>query len=144
MIGAKTGDGRIRALLDELGAPYELNSSGNYEVTCEFKDKRSQKVFIVSDTTYVDQLEIRDVSTIGFVSDAPLHADIANALLIYNTEVAFGAWRLSRHDDDDGCTAVFTIHIAAATTAKSLETAIWQAARAGDTVEERFTSEDTF
>jgi hypothetical protein len=55
-----------------------------------------------------------------------------------------GAWRLTRHEEDDGCTAIFSVAIAAQTTAKALYTAIGETAKAADIAEERFTGEDEF
>lgn len=144
MIGATTADSRIPALLEELGLRYRFVDCGQFEVPISLDNGRTQKVYIASGTYRVDQVEVREVSSPGFVAEAAPHADIANALLAHNAEVPIGSWRLHRHQHDGGCTAIFSIHIAADTNAATLSTVIQQAARAADTVERQFTGEDKF
>ena len=144
MIGSKTGDDRVRVLLTELGLEFNLTGNGDFIVNIEFEDGRGQGVIISSATSSVDRIELREVSTVGFETDAPPDAEIGNALLIHNAEVTLGAWLLHRHDDDDGCTAIFRCPVAAATTAQSLYTVIAEVARAGDFIEERFTGQDEY
>ena len=144
MLGATAGDLRVQTLLDELGLRYKFVDCGQFQVRMALENGRKQAVYIASDTYRVDQVEIREVSSPGFKAEAAPHADIANALLAHNAELPIGAWRLHRLQHDEGCTAIFSIHIAANTTAATLRTAIQQVARAADTVEQHFTGEDKF
>ena len=144
MIGAKTGDNRVRRLLEELELKYEITTEGNFTVEFTVGEDRSQAVHIDSDTRYVDRLEIRQVWSIGLRSDAPLHADVANALLVYNASVELGAWQLIRNPDDDGCSAIFVIHLAADTTATTLTSVMHAVGLAADEIEEKLTGEDNY
>ena len=123
---------------------YKFVDCGQFQVRISLDDGRTQAVYIASDTYHVDRVEVREISSPGFMAEAAPHADIANALLAHNAEVPIGSWRLHRHQHDDGCTAIFSIHISADTTAATLSTVIQEAALAADTVERHFTGDDKF
>ena len=144
MIDENKGDHRVRVLLTELGLDFNLTDIGDFSVNVEFDDGRGQGVIIASPTYYVDRLEVREVLTVGFEFEAPLSADIGNALLIHNASVNLGAWMVNPHDDDIGGTAIFRCPVGAVTTAQSLYTVIIEVAKAGDFVEEKFTGKDEF
>jgi len=145
MIGQTTPDARVQHLLEQLELQYEVSDDATYSVVFAIDDERSQEVCINSQTEFLDKLEIRDVWSIAFVTDAPLHADIANALLIQNSDLKMGAWELSRRSgDSDGVIASFRIAIAANTSSNALRSAMHMAARIADEVEQKFTSEDRF
>ena len=143
MIGAKTGDDRVRRLLEELKLPYDIDKDGDFRIVFNIDDTRSQVVAVESETRQVDNLEIRGVWSIGLKSEAPLHADVANALLVHNGSVELGAWQLIRKEDDS-CTAIFLCPIAANTTAASLRSVMHAVALAADHIEEQLTGEDDF
>jgi hypothetical protein len=150
MIGARTGDYRVQRLLDELNLNYEITINGNFNVPFHIDHERSQAVYIESGTQHVDQIEVRQVWSIGLRSEAPLHADIANALLVYNANVNLGAWQLLRDSEGDrsatgdGCLAIFMIPIAAETTAKALRAVMHSVARAADDIEEKLSGNDEY
>ncbi len=144
MIGEKTGDQRVRRLLDELGLKYDIDGSGDFAVPFTVGEDRSQTIYIDSDTRYVDRLEVRHVWSIGLRSEAPLPADVANALLVYNANVNLGAWQLIREEDDEACIAIFLIPIAADTSAKALLSVMHAVGTAADVIEEKLTDEDKY
>ena len=145
MIGQPTPDARVERLLEQLEFKYEISDDGTYSVVFAIDDERSQEVNINSQTEFLDKLEIRDVWSIAFVTEAPLHADIANALLIQNADLKMGAWELSRRSgDSDGVIASFRISIAATTSSNALQSAMHMAAKIADEVEQKFTGEDRF
>ena len=148
MIGAKTGDNRVRKLLDQLELKYEIDNEGDLSVVFGVGEDRSQVVHIDSHTRYVDRLEIRGVWSMGLRSEAPLHADIANALLVYNASVDLGAWQLVRDSDSgvdgEGCFAAFMVFVAADITAQSLLSVMHAVGSAADEIEEKIAGEDRF
>jgi hypothetical protein len=100
MIGAKQGDSRVQALLNELELEYDIDSDGDFRVGFQLEDGRTQLAFIRSETTQFGKFDIREIFSVAHISDGPLDADLANALLIYNAHVKLGSWRVDRQDDD--------------------------------------------
>jgi len=145
MIGSPSADPRVQRHLEQLGIAYELIDNGTFCIVVCFRNNgRAQEVYIHSETSLLDKLEVRDVWAVGFVSDAPLHADIANALLVYNQGVKMGAWQLRRHPDNQGCIAEFRIPIAADAALDDFRTTLETVADIADGVEEKLTGEDRF
>src|SRR6266576_3682490 len=96
MIGSKQGDRRVQALLNDLELKYEIDSDGDFKVAFELESGRSQVAFIRSETESLGKFEIREIFSVGYTSEGPLNADIANALLIFNGHVKLGSWRVAR------------------------------------------------
>jgi len=145
MTGNPSADPRVQRHLEELGIAYELIDNGTFCIVVRFRNNdRAQEVYISSEISLLDNLEIRDIWAVGFISDAPLHADIANALLVYNQGVKMGAWQLRRRPDNDGCIAEFRIPIAANAALDAFQTALETVADIADGVEEKLTGEDRF
>lgn len=143
MTEPKPPDPRVQTHLNALGLRFTVSDAGLFTVAFEVEGDRTQDVHIASATTFIDQLEIRDVYSYGLSSETPLHADIANALLAYNDAIRLGAWKLLR-GDGDSCSAVFCIPIAANTTANALLFALETAVKHADLMAERFVGEDCY
>ena len=143
MIGAKQGDSRVQALLNELEMEYDIDSDGDFRVGFRLEDGRTQLAFIRSETTQFGEFDIREIFSVAHISDGPLDADLANALLIYNAHIKLGSWRVQRQDDDKRVVA-FAVQIAANTDAKSLYTAISLVINTADDVERKLNEEDKF
>ena len=143
MIGAKQGDNRVQALLDELELKYDIDSDGDFRVGFDLEDGRAQLGFIRSQTTQFGKFDIREVFAVAHISEGPLPADLANALLIYNAHVKLGSWRVERQPDDK-CIVAFAVQIAANTDAKSLYTALSLVVNTADNVERKLGEDDKF
>ena len=143
MIGAKQGDSRVQALLNELEMKYDIDSDGDFRVGFQLEDGRTQLAFIRSETTQFGKFDIREIFAVAHISDGPLDADLANALLIYNAHIKLGSWRVQRQDDDK-CVVAFAVQIAANADAKSLYTAINLVINTADDVERKLDEEDKF
>lgn len=143
MIGAKTGDDRVRRLLDELQLRYQIDEEGDFFVTFNIDDVRSQTVTVESQTREMGNLEVRGIWSMGFESASPLDADTATALLIHNGDLNLGAWQLITNQDNS-CMALFLCSIAAVTTAASLRSVMHAVALAADEIEEKLTGKDIF
>jgi len=59
MIGAKQGDSRVQALLEELELKYDIDSDGDFRVGFQLENGRSQLGFIRSETTQFGKFDIR-------------------------------------------------------------------------------------
>jgi hypothetical protein len=143
MIGAKQGDSRVQALLDELELQYDIDSDGDFRVGFQLEDGRTQLAFIRSETTQFGKFDIREIFSVAHISDGPLDGELANALLIYNARVKLGSWRVDRQGDDT-CIVAFAVQIAANTDAKSLYTALRLVIETADDVERKLDEEDKF
>src|SRR4051812_19328228 len=143
MIGARQADSRVQALLDELELKYDIDSDGDFRVGFELDDGRAQLGFIRSETTQFGKFDIREVFAVAHISEGPLPADLANALLIYNAHVKLGSWRVERQPDDK-CVVVFAVQIAADPDPKSLYTAMSLVVHTADNVERKLDADDKF
>ena len=143
MIGAKSGDKRVQALLDELELKYEIDSDGDFKVAFDLEEGRSHVAFIRSETTQFGKFDIREIFAIAHISEGPLDTELANALLIYNAHVKIGSWRVMRLDDER-CIVAFAAQIAANTDSRSLLTALHAVLQTADEVESKLDEEDRF
>ena len=143
MIGAKQGDNRVQALLEELELKYDIDSDGDFRVGFELENGRAQLAFIRSETTQFGNFDIREIFSVAKISEGPLDAELANALLIYNAHVKLGSWRVIRQEDDQ-CIVAFAVQIAANTDATSLYTALRLVIDTADNVEHKLDEEDKF
>ena len=143
MIGAKQGDSRVQALLEELELKYDIDSDGDFRVGFELDNGRTQLAFIRSETTQFGKFDIREIFSVAHISEGPLDRQLANALLIYNAHVKLGSWRVSRQQDDR-CIVVFAVQIAANTDAASLYTALRLVIDTADDIERKLDEEDKF
>ena len=143
MIGSKQGDNRIQTLLEELELKYDIDNDGDFRVAFELEDGRAQLAFIRSETTQFGNFDIREIFSVAYISDGPVDAQLANALLIYNAHVKLGSWRVERQPDDQ-CVVAFAVQIAANTDARSLFTALRLVIDTADNVERKLDEEDKF
>ena len=143
MIGAKQGDNRVQALLEELDLKYDIDGDGDFRVAFELENGRTQLAFIRSETTQFGKFDIREIFSVAYISEGPLDAQLANALLIYNAHIKLGSWRVERQQDDS-CIVAFAVQIAANTDAKSLYTALRLVIDTADDIEGKLDEEDKF
>ena len=143
MIGAKQGDNRVQVLLEELELKYDIDSDGDFRVGFDLENGRAQLAFIRSETSQFGKFDIREIFAVAHISEGPLNADLANALLIYNAHVKLGSWRVERQPDDK-CVVAFAVQIAANTDAASLYTALRLVIDTADAIERKLDEEDKF
>ncbi len=135
-------DKRISILLDELSIDYDIDENGDFIASFMVGKRRSQRVFINSDTRSIGDLEIRKIHSIAYRSDAPLSRKVANLLLEINHRSMLGAWQLMA--TEDGFDAAYNAQIAADTDAMTLLTAIKAVVESADSIENYLTGEDVF
>ncbi len=141
----KTGDPRVKALLDQIGYKYELTTSGDFKlIPIKTEDGRSQLVYVNSNTQQYSTLEIREVMSPAYLSTGPLSAAVANRLLRENSEVKFGAWRVELHNNGQKYLALFAVQISASTDAETLRLAIKSVLLVADRMEKELTGTDDY
>lgn len=131
---AKEGDARVRRLLEELELKWTIDKDGDFRLHNQVEsDDRSQLIWVLSNTSDLRNLEVREVWSIGFKSAEPFSAEIARRLLTQNTQTKVGAWQMRKMGDD--YVAVFSAQIAANTDAETLQTVIDAVATTADEME---------
>ncbi|WP_460194814.1 hypothetical protein [Thermosynechococcus sp. FA-CM-4201] len=126
-------DVRVGRLLDHLGIRYQVDEDGDYRVVFDLGNGRSQQAFIDSQTQQLGSYEIRDVWSIGYISDGYLDQEVANYLLIENANTKIGAWEL--RSNGNKYAAVFCNKIAADCDAEALYTSIRVVLQVADELE---------
>lgn len=141
--GAKKGDPRVERLLDLHGLSYSIDKDGDFKVTVEFDNGRSQVAFINSDTQYIADFEIREIWSVAYISEGFLDIDTANSLLLHNHQLKMGSWRLIANDNNIYFVA-YCIQIAADCDPVSFEQALSFVLEVADDMEEKLTGKDVF
>lgn len=129
-----SGDARVSRLLEALGLKWTIDNDGDFRMHNEVGDGRSQLIWVLSNTSQLKHLEVREIWSIGYQSDQPFSADIARRLLIENTETKVGAWQMRKMGDKYA--AVFSAQIAANTNAETLEAIVDAVSVTADNFEE--------
>ncbi len=118
-IGAKKqGDPRVKELLDRSEMKYEVDSDGDFKLINVFDNGRSHVVYIVSETSRLGDLEIREIFSIGYLAADGMPEEVARNLLMENRRIKLGAWALAQAGEREA--GVFRAQIAADTDAKTL------------------------
>jgi hypothetical protein len=141
--GAKKGDPRVERLLQILELGYSVDKDGDFKVTIEFANGRSQVAFINSDTQMLDNFEIREIWSVAYISEGYLDIDTANTLLLYNYELKMGSWRMIPADNNVYFVA-YCIQIAADCDPDSFYKALTFVLEVTDDMEEKLTGKDLF
>ncbi|MBU6302416.1 MAG: hypothetical protein KGS60_12725 [Verrucomicrobia bacterium] len=140
-VGKKSaGDPRVGVLLDQAGLKFTVDPEGDFRLHNEVSDGRSQLIWILSKTSGLGDLEIREVWSIAFKSPEPFSAKVGHLLLEQNGQTKIGAWQMRKMGDDFA--AVFSAQIAADTDVDSLVTVIQAVAETADDMEEELSEGD--
>ena len=141
---ATAGDSRVRALLDELGYQYEVDTDGDFRAVFEFEgEKRSQVVYINSKTSDFDGIEIREVWSPAIESKGPFTPKIANRLLEASFDAPLGGWQCLKQSNGR-YVAVFAIKLGADADAQTLKKAMNAVLSHADEMEKEFSKKDAF
>ena len=140
-VGAlKTGDPRVEKLLKDADLKYRVDKDGDFRLVNETKSDRRQIAFILSNTSKLRSLEIREVWSVGYRSKSPFSASVSNRLLEQNSKVKLGAWQVRKMGED--YVAVFVAQIAADTDKLSLLLSLHAVTTTADEMEEELTGKD--
>jgi len=140
-VGAKkAGDPRVTRPLEEAGLKSSMDDDGDFRLHNEVADGRSQLVWILSNTSELRDLEIREVWSIAYKSPNPFPAEVANRLLEENCQTKIGAWQMRKMGED--FVAVFSAQIAADTESGTLVTVLDAVAQTADNMEQELSTGD--
>ena len=130
---AGTPDPTVKAQLDAEKIKYEVDSDGDYKVTFDLGNERTQLVWIRSAVESYGSLKVREIWSPGYKHDGELSAKMANRLLAHSHDVKLGGWTKQK------AFVMFVVKIPANATAKQLRDAAEAAADAADEIEQEFT-----
>ncbi|KAB8189502.1 hypothetical protein FKV24_009265 [Lysobacter maris] len=133
-------DASIERQLDALGYNYDVDEDGDYKMTFEVEDGRTQLVFVISKVESYGKHKVREVWAPAYrAEDSDFPTLVANRLLQETMENKLGAW--AKQDD----MAVYVVKIAADASNEELEDAIEYATQVADRMEAILTDgEDEF
>jgi len=127
-------DPLIARHLDSLEYRYEVDEDGDYKLTFEVDDKRSQLAYVLSATEKFGNLQVREIWSPAYrAPTAQFPADVANRLLQDSQSSKLGGWV------KQGDMAVFVVKIAANAAAGELDDALDFVLRSADQMEAALT-----
>lgn len=133
----KDADSRIQARFDANDFHYKITESGNYTAIMDCGNDRTQLVVICSVTEELDDMEIREVISLGY------RGNLARSQLVElmqdSSTKKIGAWQLEGDDD-----VVFVAKVPADLDFDSLSSVIWAVAKSADAAEENLLGSDDF
>jgi hypothetical protein len=137
------GDPRIAKALDALEILYEVDSDADFKILYEWEDDgRSQIAFLNSATETLDDLELREVWSVGYISDKPLPVEIANRLLEDSYDKKLGAWQVLKSEDQH--IAVYAVKLDANADPQFLMLALEAALTSADEMEKELLGSDEY
>jgi hypothetical protein len=89
-------DARVEKVLKEAELKYTIDSEGDFKLYTQVKEKRLQAVWIISETQNLGSIQVRQIWSIGYVSDEALPAPLANKFLEQNAKLKLGAWQIRK------------------------------------------------
>ncbi len=92
-------DTRVAAILNDLNLTYKVTSSGNYSVTYDEDNGRTQVVYVMSKTDTYKGVEIREIWSIAGNFDKEPEATQLIDLMEESAKNKIGDWALEEQDD---------------------------------------------
>ena len=131
---AREPDPAIKAQLDSLDIKYDVDSDGDYKVTFDLGNGRSQVVWIRSAVESYGSLKVREIWSPGYkYSGTELPVKIANRLLEHSHGLILGGWTKQKQF------AMLAVKIPVSATPKQMRDAAEAAADAADEIEQELT-----
>ncbi len=135
-------DARVEKLLKDAEIKYTVDNEGDFKIYMKARDDRLQAMWIISETQNVGSIEVRQVWSIGYVSDAPLTPAVMTKLLEENAKVKLGAWQERKMGDK--YVAVFAAQVGADVDKFTLLTLMSAVATTADDMEKQLTGKDVY
>lgn len=130
-------DAPVKARLDAKGTPYTIDDEGDFQITVQADDGRTQLVWVRSVTEQTDEFSVREIWSPGYRAPGEaFSAAIANDLLERSNSLKLGAWV------KQGDVAMLVIKIPADASADALDEAIDLAAATADALERELLGTD--
>ena len=140
--GGSVPDSRVERPLQDAALSYRIDEDGDFRLTYDVGDGRSQLVWVASRTSRLQTVEVRDVWSVAYRSVGPVSADVANQLLFDNAAQALGAWQVQRSGEE--YLVVFSAQVPAESSAATLLETLDAVIRVADGLERQLTSDDRF
>ena len=128
-LAADVADKSVQRQLDKRKIQYKVDADGDFRVTYDVGNGRTQLAFVRSATFSYGKLRIREIRSIGYRGEAAFPQSVANRLLEHSNEAKLGAWT------KQGNLAIFTTKIPADASDQQLVDAIELTARLADELE---------
>lgn len=123
-------DPRVKRNLDRRDLAYEVEPNGDYKLTYELGDGRTQLAYVRSGELVYGAVRMREIVSISYRSPADAFpAEVANRILEENNKAKIGAW------SKQGRLAVFSAQVPVDADAKTLADAIEASVRLADRLE---------
>ncbi len=135
-------DERVARVLKEADLKYTVDNEGDYKLYTQVKEKRLQAVWIISETQNLGSIQVRQIWSIGYVSDQPFPAQLANRFLQENAKIKLGAWQERRMGGK--YVAVISAQVGADADKFTLLTCMSAVATTADDMEIELTGKDTY
>lgn len=140
-IGArKAHDPRIEKLLDAIDLSYEIDSDGDFKLINRFDSGRTHVIFINSNTESYLTLEIREIWSVGLISDTSLSSSEMRRLLRDNANKKLGSWKIVNMGGKE--VAVFYAQVAAEADRDAFISALQIVSQSADEMEKTLTGKD--
>ncbi|MFC0445447.1 hypothetical protein ACFOD1_11815 [Pseudidiomarina halophila] len=133
-------DKRVKIALQETDFNYEIDEDGDFKLVMEFDDARSQVVYVSTRTYRLEHLEIREVWSIGHVSDTQLSAELANQFLSESSDMILGGWEQQTWGDQQ--VVIFRAKMSANASGETLASAIGAVSQTADDIEKELVGTD--
>lgn len=134
-------DPRVEALLTAAGLVYTIDD-GDFRLSYDINDQRSQRVWISSGTTRIEALEFRDVWSVAARGKGEVPAELARMLLAENVRMILGAWQVNQSQDE--YLVVFSTPVSAVADAATLQEVIEVVILSADRIEKQLSGQDQF
>jgi hypothetical protein len=86
-------DRNLQKLLDKAKIKYQIDDQGDFKITYDLGNGRTQLAYVRSASNDFGTLKIREVLSIGYASAGEnIPNDVANRLLEHNAQTKLGAW----------------------------------------------------
>ena len=131
---APSADPTLAKALESANVKFKVDQDGDYEMTFDMGEGRTQLVFARSPVETFGGTRVREIWSPGYRYSTPeLDAKVANRLLLHSAEMIMGGWIRQKS------AAVFVVKIAADATPAQLRDALEAAAAAADQIEQELT-----
>lgn len=141
-IDPNAADIRVKRILDARGLKYEIDEDNDFRVGNALPGERTHLVFINSNTSNYEDLEVREVWGIASISEDAPEQEVAYDLLNENGLLKIGKWSVV--ESNGKAIVEFSVVIDADTDDTALITALLAVSRTADKMEKKLTGKDVF
>lgn len=133
-------DASVRTLLEKLKLKYEVDTDNDYALPYEFEDKRSQMVYVLSDTETIGEMKVREVWSIAGKYEGAVPAEVSERLMTASRQLKVGSWEMDK--DGESRVVVLVAKVPTTATAKTWKEIIEAIAVSADEMEKELTGKD--